>query len=262
MFREHSITIGEKNTWDDWHLQPSSRPLVAAPKQKTNYIKIPGANGSLDLSDVPQGYPVFEDRTGSWEFIVENGFRSWQVLYSEIMNYVQGRQFKVTLEDDFSYYYEGRLIVSDWNSDNSGKWSKIKFDYTLNPFKYSWNTTSEDDGDWLWDPFNFESDVIPDGCFKNIKIEAADEWVDLDYSMFVGRAPVVPVITVNSKQGKGMLISFYNSRIADQWITAEFPDGSSRLSDMIFSKMSDTDKVYLRVRGSGTITVDFRRGML
>ena len=23
----HSITIGDKNTWDDWHLIPATRPL-------------------------------------------------------------------------------------------------------------------------------------------------------------------------------------------------------------------------------------------
>ena len=44
----HSITIGSKNTWDDWYLIPSSRPVVNPPKPKTKYIDIPGADGHLD----------------------------------------------------------------------------------------------------------------------------------------------------------------------------------------------------------------------
>lgn len=34
----HSITIGEKNTWDDWHLIPTSRPLVNPPSVNTHLI--------------------------------------------------------------------------------------------------------------------------------------------------------------------------------------------------------------------------------
>ena len=27
----HSVVFGEKNTWDDWHLVPSSRPVINPP---------------------------------------------------------------------------------------------------------------------------------------------------------------------------------------------------------------------------------------
>ena len=30
----HSITIGDKNTWDDWKIIPVSRPVVAPPVEK------------------------------------------------------------------------------------------------------------------------------------------------------------------------------------------------------------------------------------
>ena len=70
----HSITFGDKNTWDDWHLIPSTRPLVNPPSRKKNTVDIPGADGSLDLSNVVSGHPVYENRSGSFEFIVENGF--------------------------------------------------------------------------------------------------------------------------------------------------------------------------------------------
>ena len=70
----HSVNFGDKNTWDDWKLVPSNRPVIDPPTQKTNYIDIPGADGSLDISTALTGYPVYNDRVGSIEFIVMNDY--------------------------------------------------------------------------------------------------------------------------------------------------------------------------------------------
>lgn len=96
----HSITFGEKNTWDDWHLIPTSRPVFNPPPTETHMIKIPGANGVLDLSESLTGYPIYENRTGSIEFIVENGHERWDIAYSDIMDYIHGKQMRAILEDD------------------------------------------------------------------------------------------------------------------------------------------------------------------
>ena len=77
----HSITFGDRNTWDDWHLIPSTRPLFNPPDAKTHYVDIPGANGQLDLIESLTGYPLYENRTGSIEFYVANGYEDWAVLY-------------------------------------------------------------------------------------------------------------------------------------------------------------------------------------
>ena len=70
----HSITFinsqnKEKNTWDDWYLIPSSRPVFNPPSVKTQYIDIPGANGQIDLTESLTGYPVYKNREGSWNFM-------------------------------------------------------------------------------------------------------------------------------------------------------------------------------------------------
>lgn len=85
----HSITIGDKNTWDDWHLVPLSRPFFAPPIPKTNFVDIPGGDGSIDLSTALSGRTVYENRTGTIEFMIVNGYKEWFILYSEIMNYLQ-----------------------------------------------------------------------------------------------------------------------------------------------------------------------------
>lgn len=88
----------------------------------------------------------------SWIHETEYG---WQNKYSDIMDYLHGRRMKIILEDDPAYYYLGRFSVNDWNSEKD--WSKIVFDYNVDPYKYELFATNEP---WLWDPFSFIDGVI------------------------------------------------------------------------------------------------------
>lgn len=130
----HSVTFGNKNSWDDWHLVPKSRVIFAPPAVKTKYVDIPGANGSLDMTEALTGSPAYENREGTLEFIVVNGYGSWADRYSEIMTYLHGKRLSAVLEDDPNYYYTGRFAVDSWGSD--GSWSVITISYNVSPFKY------------------------------------------------------------------------------------------------------------------------------
>ena len=140
----HSITFGNKNTWTDWHLVPSSRPVINPPKPKVQYVDIPGADGSIDLTESLAGRPVYSDREGSLDFIVLNDFNvdnynyNWIDVYTDIMRYLHGRRMKMVLEDDPNYYYEGRFEVNSWKSDANN--STIAIDYHLSPYKYEVTT--------------------------------------------------------------------------------------------------------------------------
>lgn len=151
----HSVTFGDKNTWDDWHLVPTSRPLFNPPSVKSNIIDIPGGNGSIDLSEELTGEPLFGDRSGSMEFIVVNDYISWEKAYSTIMNYLHGRRMHAILEDDPGFYYDGRFSVNQWRSDKA--YSLITINYQVAPYKKRTTTSLEP---WLWDPFNFETGII------------------------------------------------------------------------------------------------------
>lgn len=144
------------NTWDDWHLMPASRPLFNPPGVRTNYIEIPGMDGILDATEVLSGRPLYENRTGSNEFYVMNGYGTWAGRYSEIMNYLHGKRVKAILEDDPFYYYYGRMTVNQWKSEKD--WSKITLDYDFYPYKME--ARAPEDGDWLWDPFSFVDGII------------------------------------------------------------------------------------------------------
>ena len=129
----HSITLGTKNTWDDWHLIPTSRPLFNPPPVKTSYIETPGLDGALDTTLEETDRPRYKNRTGSWEFYVENGFRDPFALYSEIMRHLQGQRMRAVLEDDPGYSYDGRFRVSAWKSGPDR--SQITIEYDVAPYK-------------------------------------------------------------------------------------------------------------------------------
>lgn len=184
----HSITIGEKNTWDDWKLIPLSRPVVKPPEVVTKYVEIPGYDGSVDLTELLTGRPTYSRRVGDWKFMVTNNYDGydWQTLYSSIMNYLHGEELEVRLEDDPDYFYTGRLSVSGWDSGKS--YSTITIGYELMPFKLS-NISSIDE--WLWDDFNFETGVIRD--YGGLRVDG-----ELSIRIIGGDKSIVPDIAISA----------------------------------------------------------------
>lgn len=142
----HSITIGNdtdgyKNTWDDWHLVPSSRPLIAPPPIKSSYLELVGGDGFIDMTESLAGKTVYGNRSGSWEFIVINPgqvpsdtvFKQWSVLYSDIMRFLHGKKHNIILNDESGWYYAGRLSVNAWNPGQHN--STIAINYNVDPYK-------------------------------------------------------------------------------------------------------------------------------
>lgn len=142
----YSVTFSRdglsKNTWADWYLVPSSRPVIAPPKPKTVKIDIPGSNGDIDLTESLFGDVTYENRTGSIEFIVMNDKPvTWYDLYSDIMNFLHGRNVQLYFEEEPDIYYEGRVQVDGWESEPD--YSRITIYYDLYPFKLDKNAFSE-----------------------------------------------------------------------------------------------------------------------
>lgn len=132
-----------KNTWDDWHLIPSSRPNVEQPSPSYKYVDIPGRNGSLDLSDYLTGSVAYSDRSGSFTFYVANEDpetlvpfnRNWASFKQTLAQFFNGRKIlKMKLEDDPNYYYKGRFFMKAWSTGDN--FSQISIEYRVDPFKY------------------------------------------------------------------------------------------------------------------------------
>ena len=236
----HSITFGDKNTWDDWHLIPSKRPSFNPPTVKSQYVDIPGGNGVLDLTESLTGYPLYNTRTGSWEFYVENGFKPWDELYSEISNYLHGQKLRAILEDDPGFYYEGRFTVDEWNSDSW--WSTITIGYDVYPYKKELTSSLED---WLWDPFNFETGIVREYG----ELEVNDT---LTLEIPSRQEYICPKIIVTSSDGTGMNLQ-YNSK------TYHLNDGENLLPEVTFG---GGVVVTLKFTGNGMVSVDYQGGSL
>ena len=236
----HSITFGDKNTWDDWHLIPSKRPSFNPPTVKSQYVDIPGGNGILDLTESLTGYPLYNTRTGSWEFYVENGFKPWDELYSEISNYLHGQKLRAILEDDPGFYYEGRFTVDEWNSDSW--WSTITISYDVYPYKQELTSSLED---WLWDPFNFDTGIVRE--YGELEVNNT-----LSLEIPSRQEYICPKIIVASSDGSGMNLQ-YNSK------TYHLNDGENLLPEVTFG---GGVTVTLKFTGNGTVSVDYQGGSL
>lgn len=206
---EHAIQIGDKHTYDDWHLIPSPIPIITPAVPKYSFTDIPGMNGSLDLTETLQDYIAYQNREGSWTFYVENDKEeTWAELLSIIANDTAGRRLKIVLEDDPNWYYMGRVSVNTWASEQIA--SKITLNYILEPFKYSIYSTL---GDWLWDTFNFNKDYAYD--WTDISV-VGTKTLEFDWK---GTA-VTPTITVSGTTN-GMWFTFSSENFTGKRVFLE-----------------------------------------
>lgn len=174
-FVDHAIKFTNasnttKDTWTDWRLVPTTRPVVNPPEANIIMDMLPGATEALDTSEAVGNAVTYGLREGSWEFQVINK-TLWATVYSTIMNFLQGKAMKVQLTDDPGYYYTGRCKVNQWQSDPDA--SRITIDYKLNPYKYSVQSSEEA---WKWDPFSFIDGVIRSG-YSSIEVDGTQTLV-------------------------------------------------------------------------------------
>lgn len=240
---------GTINTWDDWHLIPTSRPVFNPPSVKEVYIDIPGSNGRLDMTESLAGYPLYDNRTGSFEFIVANGYRPlWIGGYQKFANWLHGKDLRCVLDDDPSYFYEGRFVMKEWKSNNDGTWSNVTFDYNVYPYKKSILMSTED---WLWDPFNFETDIIQKT--SDIVVNSSSILRIMNHA-----EPVVPTFHFNSPNSTEKFTVKMGSTII-----SNIPVGSFR--DPRLELLEGENEVVVSATPSGfnnKISIGFRGGNL
>lgn len=223
----HSVTIGNKNTYDDWFIVPASRPLFEAPKPKTKLVDVPGASGQWDLSNALTGYPVFSNREGNWEFYVLNDHGEWYDRYSEIMTYLHGKRLDAVLEDDPNWHYTGRFAVDQWRSEKD--YSKIVISYIVDPYKYANEQTAR---------------TINAGATLTLR--------QSDY----GTAPIVPQI--RCFDAAGTQITFVNTLLGIN-VTKQLTQGIFTFPDIV---LYGSDGVSVINGGSNPVLFTFQKGSL
>ena len=276
---EHSLIINDRHnnvrdTHLDWHLVPTGILAVEPPEVKTKIVENPGGDGIIDLTEAVAGYPLYGQRQGSWDFYILNGWYSWDVLYSEILNFLHGKQLSVRLTDDNDYFYRGRMTVNGRKSDKSH--SQITLDYDFEPYKLSrWTSVSPS---WPWDKFVFSRDTISRGIFYNLDASSNGNAARV-YTFTgrqVGRKPTTPVFRILS--GQVTYIRLFNEELnptgglASTSLTMT-PTGTNMDSkeagcyhflDMIFTGFRENNKLTVSFKGSedARVSIEFRPGML
>lgn len=160
-----TITVGDRTikTWDPgngWCLAPKSRPFVSPPPVKEEYIDVPGADGSLDYTEVLTNSVHYGNRTGSWEFLVDNGYAPALEVHSKLLNFMHGRKATVILDDEPDYYYTGRLTLD--TKFNAKDYNQVVIKYNFGPYKFPVSGTG--DSDWKWS--ELFGNVITYGSFQ------------------------------------------------------------------------------------------------
>lgn len=244
----HSITFGGMNTWTTWHMAPKSRPFVVAPQVKTEYVDVPGADGSLDYTEVLTGKPRYANRTGQWDFIIDNGYLDWHVVYSDILMKLHGKYFeKIILEDDPNYYWSGRLTVM--GSFGNRDYSSVTIQYNLYPYKTPIDAKLVKN--WLWQDLFGNNIYYGSFTVSGKKLHNLVNDTGADIKGTISATNPIDLFILNSKEEFWDLIKDYGQR--RDYITLYAGDNEVDL------KAGDN---YCAFIGSGYVSVSYERGKI
>ena len=129
----YSVNFGEKNSYTDFNLilRPKTRPF---PTPKTNYVSIEGRDGDLDLTTSLTGDVRYENISYTLEFYLEDRRVDWEDTLLNLSTYLHGKKMNLTFSEDPNWYYVGRYILNEVESDmNIGL---ISVECILEPYRY------------------------------------------------------------------------------------------------------------------------------
>lgn len=155
----NGVTFGTKNSITDWDLLMVSKSIGEA-EPITNYIEIPGRDGALDLSE-SLGEVKYKNRTLTFEFDLFNPI-SFYTTQREIINYLNGKKLKITLDQDPNYYFIGRCRVT--SSSISKNLGHFTIECVCEPYRYKQNVTTISNNVTAGNSYSFKNDrksVVP-----------------------------------------------------------------------------------------------------
>lgn len=247
----YGVTFGDKHTYRDWGLLPTLRPEVSPPEPKITRVNIPGADGALDLTQALTDDVKYKNRKIDFEFLVIGGRERWSMLYSDILDYLHGQIMQIVLDEDPEYYYNGRVEVDSWKSNQDT--SRIAIVAEVEPYKLSRISTVDP---WLWDTFNFETGIITN--YNAMPFDSVTTPGQRFYCIVTGRKWIVPEFTVTSSGGADVTLSVSTPR---GWKSVVCQSGVST-KDYNVVWPAGRWIVQINTQTSGTITINYRTGRL
>lgn len=230
------VQFGEKHSYRDWKLMRTEKN-IGMPAIKKDLIEIPGADGTLDFTESLTGDVKYDNRRLEFSFFVDESYKKWYSLVSEISNYLHGRRMKIILDDDIGFYYIGRAQVDEFKSNRNIGIITIVCD--VEPYKY--DVTSSDE-DWLWDPFSFEDGIINET--KDLVVNG-----ELTVNIYGRRKLVSPAFICECQN---------DLQCVFEGQTYNFTNGTNYAPNIQIKAGLNTFKF----RGNGKVTIEYRGGSL
>lgn len=138
---ETGISFGELHSFWDLDLILASA-IIPPASPKESYIDIPGANGSIDMTEA-HGEVKYSDRTATFTFHMKPtgdlSDAAWEAKKTEISNRLNGLRCNIALDKDPDYYWQGRCKVNEHTSTK--KQRKIVVGARLAPYKLKKDVT-------------------------------------------------------------------------------------------------------------------------
>lgn len=212
---------------------------ISPPEPKLITVDIPGADGIIDLTEVLNGEAKYQNRTIEITFKKKGNTDVANTIVRKISNKFHGQIVRVVFSDNIGYYYTGRAQVSDFAPAQYSCSIKMKID--VEPYALEMIDSIED---WIWDSFNFESDIIRE--YRNLKVES-----DATITVYGSRKTVVPVINVS----EDMTVSKVS---VDNTMTYNLKKGDNRIIGIEIRE----GKNILQFHGNGVVSIKFRGGSL
>lgn len=132
---ERYFIIDKFNTLYDLHLIITAKTIPDA-EPKTNYVKLDGMSGSLDLSEALTGEITYNDRTISATFWTDYGNRKdREALFRKITASLHGKKVKIIEPDDPEHYFYGRIKIK--SKKNNLAYGEITIEAICDPWRYS-----------------------------------------------------------------------------------------------------------------------------
>lgn len=129
----NGIYFDDVHSYDDLSLVLSGKDIPPA-TPKTTYIDVPGADGSLDLTE-SHGEVKYKDRDCKFTFTMHPSDKTdFEEKKTEISNLLNGKMCKITLDIDADYYYQGRCSVDKYNQNINLK--QFVVSAKVKPYKY------------------------------------------------------------------------------------------------------------------------------
>ena len=230
-----NVKINDIDMYDTYKMALRDRHCVQPPVPKTYFQDIPGADGSLDLSEAIAGRVVYDRRPITLNFGCGYPINKWSALFSDILKNFHGRMGKIIFDDDPAYYYIGRMTVSDYNRAAALGTFTIVVD--ADPYKYELTSGEED---WLWDDLDFETGIIR---------EYGDLSVNGEYTLIIDGTEkwIIPEFIASADMTVVFLGHEYQIRA-----------GTNKIYDIVIKEGENT----LKLKGYGTVSVKYRGAML